>query len=158
MKIIYISQEQENAKFAELAANEFKKNAKLYTFAESDPKPGKLMAIRWNPFTVLIIKLDEEYEPLAYPTSQFFQGDLPPLIGDFQPEVVISEPEKINKLLLGAAIELALQQIVEPPPRNCSCHISPPCCDCVDHASTREAIQKLKEAQEHLDTKDQEPR
>lgn len=27
------------------------------------------------------------------------------------------------------------------PDRNCSCHISPPCSDCVDHSGTREALE-----------------
>jgi hypothetical protein len=32
------------------------------------------------------------------------------------------------------------------PERNCSCHISPPCNDCVDHGGLREIVENLNEA------------
>ena len=44
----------------------------------------------------------------------------------------------------------ALEQLLEnteiPPDRNCSCHISPPCGDCVDFSSIRGAIEDAKAA------------
>jgi len=36
--------------------------------------------------------------------------------------------------------------VSDPPDRNCSCHICPPCCDCVDWAGLREIKQNWKEA------------
>lgn len=43
----------------------------------------------------------------------------------------------------------ALDDLVpEPPDRNCSCHINPPCSDCVDHSEVREVKQGWKEAKE----------
>ena len=45
-----------------------------------------------------------------------------------------------------AALELLLERIPEPPDANCSCHISPPCNDCVDYAGEREAFEFAKEA------------
>lgn len=51
---------------------------------------------------------------------------------------------------------LKVGDTVEPPPKNCSCHISPPCSDCVDYGSLREAIElsktSLKERQVNNDT------
>ena len=82
MKIIYHNNEKENAVFAEKAANYLRENPRCYTYAESYPEPGKLFAIRWNSFTVLVIRLAEDFEPLCYPTRQFFPDDLPPLKGD----------------------------------------------------------------------------
>jgi hypothetical protein len=82
MRIVFTHREKENEAFAAKAADWFKNNPKCYTYAEGDPKPGCLFAIRWNPYTVLIVKLDEEFEPLCYPTVQFFTGDLPPLVGE----------------------------------------------------------------------------
>lgn len=42
------------------------------------------------------------------------------------------------------ALETALQALLdcvgEPPDANCSCHIAPPCSDCVEHAALREAL------------------
>lgn len=96
MKTIYISTEKENATFAEQAANHFKSHPTAYTYAEADPTPGKLLAIRWNPYTVLIVKLHEDFEPLAYPTSQFFTGDLPPLKDAWTPTAPHRFPETVN--------------------------------------------------------------
>lgn len=79
MKIINIANEKKNAEFAEKAANHFRNNAQSYTYADDDPTAGELMAIRWNPFTVLIIRLSDDFEPRAYTTAQFFIGDLPRL-------------------------------------------------------------------------------
>jgi len=39
----------------------------------------------------------------------------------------------------------ALIGVVEPPERNCSCHISPPCHDCLEHGETREEIEAARE-------------
>ena len=47
---------------------------------------------------------------------------------------------------LEGALELMLERIQEPPDRNCSCHISPPCNDCVDFGGEREAFEVAKEA------------
>lgn len=43
-----------------------------------------------------------------------------------------------------------LDCIEAPPEPNCSCHISPPCSDCVDHGSLREAITETKAAIEAI--------
>ena len=53
--------------------------------------------------------------------------------------------KSINKALVSSASYL-LENIDEPPDSNCSCHISPPCCDCVDHSALREAIAEAKKA------------
>ena len=47
---------------------------------------------------------------------------------------------------LEGALELMLERIQKPPNRNCSCHISPPCNDCVDFGGEREAFEVAKEA------------
>ena len=41
---------------------------------------------------------------------------------------------------LVVSLEELLDCSVEPPERNCSCHISPPCNDCVDYAGLREVF------------------
>jgi hypothetical protein len=44
-----------------------------------------------------------------------------------------------------AAIETILTLIGgEPPDPNCSCHVNPPCSDCVDHHYSREALADLR--------------
>lgn len=49
-------------------------------------------------------------------------------------------------LSLEALLESALEIIGEPPDRDCRCHISPPCSDCVDHAFTREMFENARSA------------
>ena len=47
---------------------------------------------------------------------------------------------------LASLLESALAIIGEPPERNCSCHLSPPCNDCVDHNFTREMLENARDA------------
>lgn len=47
--------------------------------------------------------------------------------------------------LLGA-LEDMLEMSDEPPERNCSCHLCPPCSDCVDYSGIRDAIKKARTA------------
>ena len=53
---------------------------------------------------------------------------------------VIAEVERLRE-----ALEMALVELYAPEP-NCSCHISPPCGDCVDYSSIREAADKARTA------------
>jgi len=43
-------------------------------------------------------------------------------------------------LLSREVIAALLEMQIRPPARNCSCHISPPCNDCVDYGGLREAM------------------
>ncbi|PTU70796.1 hypothetical protein [Chromobacterium haemolyticum] len=43
-----------------------------------------------------------------------------------------------------SALELMVERIAEPPDANCSCHLSPPCNDCVDYGGEREAFETAK--------------
>lgn len=45
-----------------------------------------------------------------------------------------------------AALELMLERISEPPEANCSCHLSPPCADCMDFGGEREAFDEARAA------------
>lgn len=47
---------------------------------------------------------------------------------------------------LAGLLEDVLDFIGEPPLPNCSCHISPPCNDCVDHAEAREINSRIESA------------
>jgi hypothetical protein len=86
MRIVNIDEDAQQAAFAKLAAEAMSQNPRLYTFAEGDPSPGELFAIRWNPFTVLVLKLDDEHIPALYPTqnANMIMADLPPLKGEPQ--------------------------------------------------------------------------
>lgn len=45
-----------------------------------------------------------------------------------------------QKNTLHVRLSHLLECIEEPPDANCSCHVNPPCFDCVDHSGLREAI------------------
>ncbi len=47
---------------------------------------------------------------------------------------------------LRAALSQVLEATDEPPPRNCSCHLAPPCSDCVEWGWLREAREGAMEA------------
>lgn len=44
------------------------------------------------------------------------------------------------------SLSKGLEYVDEPPKRNCSCHIRPPCNDCVDHSALREFFNDTREA------------
>lgn len=84
-----------------------------------------------------------------------YEGDLaeeygiyPPL-GESGPVAIVAGENNARLIAaapdLLAACEAALEELYAPDV-NCSCHVCPPCSDCVDYASTREAIETLKAA------------
>lgn len=50
-----------------------------------------------------------------------------------------------NRLL--RALACAIEFVGEPPEANCSCHLAPPCNDCVEHAGARELLEILRSAE-----------
>ena len=40
--------------------------------------------------------------------------------------------------LASLALSEGVEYVEEPPEKNCTCHLSPPCNDCVDHSAVRE--------------------
>jgi hypothetical protein len=54
--------------FAKKAARKFKKNPSFVTYTEHLPVPGCLLAMRWGmgEDCVLVIKLDESFEPVNF--------------------------------------------------------------------------------------------
>lgn len=57
----------------------------------------------------------------------------------------IRETESAVAELIAAASNL-YGECPTPPDRNCSCHISPPCGDCVDYSGLREALSDMRAA------------
>lgn len=62
---------------------------------------------------------------------------------------------RVAKVLTAArSVTVASEHLIEMvghvPERNCSCHISPPCNDCVEWSALREAIQDVKDATNEL--------
>jgi len=49
-----------------------------------------------------------------------------------------AEREKVRELR--EALDYLFENITPPPEANCSCHMSPPCSDCVNYGAEREAI------------------
>lgn len=56
------------------------------------------------------------------------------------------DPIDVNERWKALAEEAADQLSEFVPERNCSCHLSPPCNDCVDHGYAREVIENIRAA------------
>ena len=81
----------------------------------------------------------EQIEDFGY---DLFAEDRPRLV-EAQNEIHLLKKQR-DELL--AALEDLLDFTPDPPDPNCSCHISPPCADCIDNGGTREAIETAKAA------------
>lgn len=57
-----------------------------------------------------------------------------------------SPSEARDAARLRALAEMILDFVNEPPDRNCSCHISPPCIDCVENSGLRELFEAARAA------------
>lgn len=67
------------------------------------------------------------------------------------PEAVLELIERLEAAKrqwgkLQGALDLMLERIAEPPEPDCSCHLSPPCNDCVEFGGEREAFEVAKAA------------
>jgi hypothetical protein len=79
MLSVDVEKQQQEAEFARKATEHFLANANHYTYADGDPKPGQLFAIRWNSFAIIVVRLDDEAPVLNYAAYQFIQQDFPKL-------------------------------------------------------------------------------
>jgi len=80
MRIVNQTRDKAARDLAELAGRHFTDHPGSYTYADGDPAPGELMAIRWNSYTVMVIQLNDE-EPLLFPTANLGLPDLPRMGG-----------------------------------------------------------------------------
>jgi hypothetical protein len=64
--MVYLSDEEDRNEFAKRAAQDFAKFPDHSTFG--DVKPGSYLALRWGmgEDCVLVLKLDENFEPINY--------------------------------------------------------------------------------------------
>ena len=79
MRIVDVEGQEKEAQFAETAMKNFDKHPEKFTFAEEDPAAGELLAIRWNPHTVLVVKLAKKHEPACYSVYPTLDHDFPKL-------------------------------------------------------------------------------
>ena len=68
MKLTYLSGEQDLLDFAKEAADRFSANPSMTSYSYSEIGPESLVALRWglDKDCVLVIKLDEYFEPVIY--------------------------------------------------------------------------------------------
>jgi len=79
MRLISIDKDAKHTDFARKATEWFNDHPQHYTFAEGDPEKGELFAVRWSTISVLVIQIDQDFEPLIYPVFPFIKSDLQPL-------------------------------------------------------------------------------
>lgn len=53
--------------------------------------------------------------------------------------------------LASLALSEGVEYVEEPPEKNCTCHLSPPCNDCVDHSAVREFFIDARKALAAID-------
>jgi uncharacterized coiled-coil protein SlyX len=68
------------------------------------------------------------------------------LIDAYQAQQETIESLNLRVARLVDALNELTEMVEEPPDRNCSCHISPPCSDCVEYSGLREALQQSRSA------------
>lgn len=80
MRIVNFTQDKEARDFAAKACICFKENPSYYVYTHGDPEAGKLMAVRWNSFTVLVVKLDDNFVPELHSASHYIKEDFANLL------------------------------------------------------------------------------
>jgi len=68
MKMLFISEIDEEKNFAIRAAEHFSKNPKHYSYTDKEIDESSLLALRWGAAMdcVLVVKLDDAHEPANY--------------------------------------------------------------------------------------------
>jgi hypothetical protein len=83
VRLVNITEDAAALAMARKAGETFKGRDRAYTESQSeDPKAGEFFMVRWTPFSVLVVKLEEAFEPRVYETWALGVGELPPLKGD----------------------------------------------------------------------------
>ena len=65
------------------------------------------------------------------------------------PEVAAKQSAALK--LASLALSEGVEYVEEPPEKNCTCHLSPPCNDCVDHSAVREFFIDARKALAAID-------
>lgn len=79
MIVVDIHQQAAALELAKEAAKHFAANPANYTYAKDNPRQGELLAIRWNRYTVLVVRIDDTFVPSLYPTNAMGIPELPPI-------------------------------------------------------------------------------
>ena len=82
--------------------------------------------------TLTILELADQY------AKDYFMGRPEDARKRLQAAIMNTETVAHRRLVTFANLARDLNELVDVPGPNCSCHISPPCGDCVDHSWTRE--------------------
>ena len=69
----------------------------------------------------------------------------------YQEQVQIGTKQSAALKLARDALSEGVEYVDEPPERNCTCHLAPPCNDCVDHSAVREFFIDARKALAAID-------
>lgn len=127
-----------------------------YTYVLNDDEPGSQYALRhgapWRDLTgdkfvyCMAAKIEEQAERIKELESEVQSYEL----------IVRAEDIRIKKQsaalkLASLALSEGVEYVEEPPEKNCTCHLSPPCNDCVDHSAVREFFVDARKALAAID-------
>lgn len=66
MRIVNMAEDKAAQEFADKARADFVANPHHRTYGDDNPTAGELLAFRWNACCVLVVRLDEGYEPRLF--------------------------------------------------------------------------------------------
>ena len=87
-----------------------------------------------------------------YLTSQISELEASP-VSEEALDILRSKIAKQSAALKLASLALSegVEYVEEPPEKNCTCHLAPPCNDCVDHSAVREFFIDARKALAAID-------
>ena len=69
MRVINLTDAQDELKFLERAAAEFEKDHRLYSYSDNSIIPGERLAIRWNESSILALQISDIGTPTVYASA-----------------------------------------------------------------------------------------
>lgn len=69
MRTVRPHEDKEWHEFAKKARSYFEEHPTIYSYADGLPAAGKLLALNWNTYSVLVLMVDENAEVLVYDIS-----------------------------------------------------------------------------------------
>ncbi len=69
-----------------------------------------------------------------------------------QAQAELLEAQSAALKLASLALSEGVEYVEEPPEKNCSCHLAPPCNDCVEHSAVREFFSDARTALAAIDS------
>ena len=90
--------------------------------------------------TIPLVRLSDAEAIIAQKDAEILEQCRINGMGAEREATLLGKVERQSAALKLASLALSegVEYVEEPPEKNCTCHLSPPCNDCVDHSAVRE--------------------